>query len=67
VLRQTALIAQPEEKRAVNIFGPFVVHDSSQTAVDRFVRRDKRPGALIARIEEPFEQRRRREVSPPVN
>lgn len=35
----------------------FSVRDSSQTAVDRFVPRDEGPDALIARIEELFEQR----------
>jgi CheY-like chemotaxis protein len=46
----------------------FAVRDSSQTAVDRFVPRDEGPGALIARIEELFEQRNPRgEVGAPVN
>ena len=35
----------------------FGVHDSSQGPVDRFVPRDEEPDALIARIEELFEQR----------
>lgn len=37
----------------------FAVHDSSQTAVDRFVPRDEDPDALVARIEEVFEQKSR--------
>ncbi len=37
----------------------FAVHDSSQTAVDRFVPRDEEPDALVARIEELFEERSR--------
>jgi hypothetical protein len=46
----------------------FAVHDSSQTAVDRFVPRDEEPDVLISRIEELFEERRRSsELSPPVN
>ena len=35
----------------------FAVHDSSQTAVDRFVPRDEEPDALAARIEELFAER----------
>ncbi len=46
----------------------FAVHDSSQTAVDRFVPRDEEPDALIERIEELFAERgRKSELSPPVN
>ena len=46
----------------------FAVHDSSQTAVDRFVPGDEDPDALVARIEELFEERSRgNEVSPSVN
>jgi DNA-binding NarL/FixJ family response regulator len=46
----------------------FAVHDSSQTAVDRFVPRDEDPDALIARIEELFAERGQgSELSPPVN
>ena len=35
----------------------FSVHDSSQTAVDRFVPRDEEPDALAARIEEVFAEK----------
>ena len=35
----------------------FAVHNSSDTAVDRFVPRDEEPDALVARIEELFAQR----------
>jgi DNA-binding NarL/FixJ family response regulator len=46
----------------------FAVHDSSQTAVDRFVPRDEEPDVLVARIEELFDQRSRDdETSHPVN
>jgi DNA-binding NarL/FixJ family response regulator len=34
----------------------FAVHDSSQTAVDRFVPSDEDPDTLAARIEELFEE-----------
>ncbi len=37
----------------------FAVHDSSRTAVDRFVPSDEDPDALVARIEELFEERGR--------
>ncbi len=37
----------------------FAVHDSSRTAVDRFVPNDEDPDALAARIEELFEERGR--------
>jgi DNA-binding NarL/FixJ family response regulator len=36
----------------------FAIHNSSDTAVDRFVPRDEEPDALVARIEELFAQRR---------
>jgi len=46
----------------------FAVHDASNSAVDRFVPRDEEPDALMARIEELFEQHsRKRNVAPPVN
>ncbi len=46
----------------------FAVHNSSQTAVDRFVPRDEEPDALMARIEELFAQKSgSEEVSSPVN
>jgi CheY-like chemotaxis protein len=46
----------------------FAVHDSSQTAVDRFVPRYEEPDMLIARIEELFEERGgHSEPSPPAN
>jgi CheY-like chemotaxis protein len=35
----------------------FGVHDSSQSAVDRFVPRDEEPDALAARIEELFAEK----------
>ncbi len=35
----------------------FAVHDSSRTAVDRFVPSDEDPDALAARIEELFEEK----------
>ena len=46
----------------------FAVHDSSQTAVDRFVPSDEDPDALAARIEELFEEKGRgNQLTLPVN
>ncbi|MGB7555779.1 MAG: hypothetical protein WBM04_15505 [Candidatus Korobacteraceae bacterium] len=46
----------------------FAVHDSSRTAVDRFVPRDEDPDALAERIQELFEERSRgNELTLPVN
>lgn len=42
---------------AVVLSPQFAVHDSSHTAVDRFVPRDEEPDVLIARIEELFQQK----------
>ncbi len=46
----------------------FAIHNSSDTAVDRFVPRDEEPDALVARIEELFAQKAEAdELSPEIN